>query len=129
MTPSPDPAKLVIFSNKKGCANFPEGICPGVTSVRLLPPETSELRTDIGSTVARVVDTQSLAQAGLLGLKFASVDPAGVAWTCHLRETEVLRPPGPYGAPGLRTPMIARSVVGSPGRILNRAASSGNFVR
>ena len=107
MTP---PTETCNFSKKKGCANFPEGICPGVTSVRLLPPETSELRTgvrpararstselrtDIGSTVARVVDTQSLAQAGLLGLKFASVDPAGVAWTCHLRETEVLRPPGP----------------------------------
>ena len=89
---------------------------------------TSELRTDIGSTVARAVDTQSLAQAGLLGLKFASVDPAGVAWTCHLRETEVLRPTGPYGAPGLRTPMIARSVVGSLRAILNRAASFDDFV-
>ena len=102
VTPPPDLAKLVTFSNKKGCANFPEGICPGVSSVRLLPPETSEVRPDIGSTVARAVDTQSLAQAGQLGLKFAPVDPAGVAWTCHLRDTEVLRPPGPYGAPGLR---------------------------
>ena len=94
----------------------------------MLPPETSEVRPDIGSTVARAVDTQSLAQAGLLGLKFAPVDPAGVAWTCHLRETEVLRPPGPYGAPGLRTPMIARSVVGSLRAILNRAASFDDFV-
>ena len=43
MTPSPDPAKLVIFSNKKGCANLPEGIYPGATSVRLLPPEVANV--------------------------------------------------------------------------------------